>query len=147
MEFARCRKIPTFEGYLNMTKQKHIDHWLNSAEKDWEIMEYLLKGKKYVHALFFGHLYLEKLAKALWVKNRDENIPPKIHNLLKLLKEGDIELIQEQQMFLLKLNQYQIEGRYPEDIDKLYKFTNSKIATEYLNEIKKLKKCFLKMMQ
>jgi HEPN domain-containing protein len=129
-----------------MTKQKHIDHWLNSAGKDWEIMEYLLKGKKYVHALFFGHLYLEKLAKALWVKNKAENIPPKIHNLLKLLKEAAIELTQEQQMFLLKLNQYQIEGRYPEDIDKLYKFTNSKLASEYVNEIKKLKKCFLKMM-
>jgi hypothetical protein len=48
-----------------MTKQVHIDYWLKSAEKDWEIMEYLMKGGKFVHALFFGHLYLEKLTKAL----------------------------------------------------------------------------------
>ena len=75
-----------------MTKQQHIDYWMSSAEKDWEIIEYLLKGKKYVHALFFGHLYLEKSAKALWVKNNTENIPPKIHNIVKLLKESDIEL-------------------------------------------------------
>jgi len=139
--------MTTFERYFNMTKQEHIEHWLKSAEKDWDIMEYLLKGKKHVHALFFWHLYLEKLAKALWVKNKIENIPPKIHNLLKLLKEANVDLIDEQQIFLLKLNQYQIEGRYPEDIDKLYKFTNSKLATGYVNEIKKMKKCFLKMMQ
>ena len=109
-------------------------------------MEYLLKGKKYVHALFFGHLYLEKLAKTLWVINGTENIPPKTHNLLKLLNEAGVELEESQQVFLLKLNQYQIEGRYPEDIDKLYKFTNSKLTAEYIKEIKKLKKCFLEKM-
>jgi HEPN domain-containing protein len=130
-----------------MTKQEHIDYWLKSAEKDWEIMEFLMKGGKFVHSLFFGHLYLEKLAKALWVKNNTENIPPKIHNLLKLLKSAKIEVTEEQQLFMLILNKYQIEGRYPDDIEKLYKFTNKKLATEYLKSIKELKKCFLKMMQ
>jgi len=131
---------------LAMTKQTHINHWLTSAQKDWEVMEYLLKGKKYVHALFFGHLYLEKLAKALWVINGTENIPPKTHNLLKLLNESGVKLDENQQIFLLKLNQYQIEGRYPEDIDKLYKFTNAKLTAEYIKEIKNLKKCFLEKM-
>jgi HEPN domain-containing protein len=129
-----------------MTNQKHIDYWLKSAEKDWEIMEYLMKGGKYVYSLFFWHLYLEKLTKALWVKNNDENVPPKIHNLLKLLKDAEIEITEEQQLFILKLNKYQIEGRYPEDIEKLHKFTNKKLSEEYVKSIKELKKCFLKRM-
>ena len=129
-----------------MTKRKHIDYWVQSATKDLETMEYLMKGRKYVHALFFGHLNLEKLCKAIWVINNNDNIPPKTHNLLKLLKEANIILDDSQQLFLLKLNQYQIEGRYPEDIGKLYKITDKSLATQYIKEIKKLKKCFLDKM-
>jgi len=130
-----------------MTKQKHIRYWLDSAEKDREVMEYLMKGRKYVYALFFGHLYLEKLCKALWVINNKDDIPPKTHNLLKLLKEAGVIMDEKQQVFLLKLNQYQVEGRYPEDIDRLYKITNNKLATQYIIEINKIKECFIEMMQ
>jgi|ERR1035437_827004 HEPN domain-containing protein len=121
-----------------MSKQKHIDHWLSSADKDWEVLLYLMKGRKYVHALFFGHLYLEKLSKALWVQSNTENYPPKTHNLLKLLNEAKIVLEEEDQLFLLKLNKYQIEGRYPEDIENLYAITHKELATEYIKTIKQL---------
>ncbi|HTB06648.1 MAG TPA: HEPN domain-containing protein [Bacteroidia bacterium] len=130
-----------------MNKKDHIKYWKESAAKDLEVMNYLMKGGKYVHALFFGHLYLEKLCKALWVANNTENIAPKWHNLLKLLKEANVDLDESQQVFLLKLNQYQIEGRYPEDIKKLYKLTTKALANEYIKEIKSLKKCFLGKMR
>lgn len=55
-------------------EDKHISYWVKSAENDWEVLLYLLKGKKYVYALFFWHLYLEKLCKALWVKQNKEGI-------------------------------------------------------------------------
>ncbi|MBI4929434.1 MAG: HEPN domain-containing protein [Bacteroidetes bacterium] len=121
-----------------MSKQKHIDHWLASADKDWDVLLHLIKGKKYVHALFFGHLYLEKLSKALWVQNNSENHPPRTHNLLKLLNEANVSLGENDQLFLLKLNKYQIEGRYPEDIEKLYAITHKELATEYIKTIKQL---------
>lgn len=124
-----------------MTKQEHIDYWIKSSVKDLETMKFLSKGKRYVHALFFGHLYLEKICKALWVKNNKDNYPPKVHNLLTILKQADIVLDEDDQLFLLKLNQYQIEGRYPEDIEKLYAVTNSKLTTEYIAKIKTIAKC------
>jgi len=130
-----------------MNKQKHIDYWLASAEKDVEVMQYLLAGKKYVQGLFFGHLYLEKLLKALWVKNNEENIAPKTHNLLKLLSEGNVKLEEGNEMFLLKLNLYQIEGRYPEDLEKLYAVTNKELADEYVLKINEIKKCLLEKLQ
>lgn len=104
-------------------------------------MNYLFKGKRYVHSLFFGHLYIEKISKALWVKNNHENYPPKIHNILSLLKRAEINLDEDQQIFLLKLNRYQIEGRYPEDIEILYKITKKELATAYINQIKTIAKC------
>lgn len=121
-----------------MSKQKHIDHWLASADKDWGVLLHLIKGKKYVHALFFGHLYLEKFSKALWVQNNSENHPPRTHNLLKLLNEANVTLNENDQLFLLKLNKYQIEGRYPEDLEKLYAITHKELATEYIKTIKQL---------
>ena len=73
-----------------MDKREHIDYWLKIAEKDLDMMKYLEEGKRYVQALFFGHLYLEKIAKALWVANNLENVPPKTHNLLKIIKEANL---------------------------------------------------------
>jgi HEPN domain-containing protein len=130
-----------------MSKQKHIDHWLSSADKDWDVLLHLMKGRKYVHALFFGHLYLEKISKALWVQNNTENYPPKTHNLLKLLNEANIVLSEEDQLFLLKLNKYQIEGRYPEDIETLYTITHKELATEYTKTIKHLQLWLRKQLQ
>ena len=36
-----------------MDKKEHIDYWLRIAEKDEDMMSYLLDGRKYVHALSF----------------------------------------------------------------------------------------------
>jgi len=130
-----------------MDKREHIDYWLKIAEKDQDMMAYLVAGRRYVQALFFGHLYLEKIAKALWVKNNIENIPPKTHNLLKIIKEAGLDLPTEDQAFLIKLNQYQIESRYPEDIDKLYKITDKYLTEEYFNKIDLIDKCLRKKMQ
>ena len=129
-----------------MDKQENIDYWLRIAEKDRDMITYLMEGKRYVQALFFGHLYLEKIAKALWIKNNAENVPPKTHNLLKIIKESYLNLADDDQTFLIKLNQYQIESRYPEDIDKLYKITDKELTEEYLNKITQIEKCLREKM-
>ncbi len=126
-----------------MTKQEHIDYWLKSAKEDLETMNYLFDGGRYLHALFFGHLYIEKLSKALWVKNNDSNIPPKIHNILNLLKQANIQLDEAQNIFLLKLNRYQIEGRYPEDINNLSSITTKQLTLEYIESVKSIGVCLI----
>jgi len=93
-----------------MTKKEHIEYWLKSSDKDFDTMNYLFKGRRYVHSLFFGHLYIEKICKALWVKNNKENYPPKIHNILIILTQAETTLDEEHLLFLLKLTQYQVNG-------------------------------------
>jgi HEPN domain-containing protein len=126
-----------------MTKEEYIEYWLKSSKDDLGTMKYLFKGKRYVHALFFGHLYIEKISKSLWIKNNKENYPPRIHNILTILQQAKIILDEEYLLFLLKLNQYQVEGRYPEDIEKLYKITNRKLTLQYITTIKTIAQCLL----
>jgi HEPN domain-containing protein len=124
-----------------MTKEEHINYWLSSAVKDEDMMQYLFEGKRYVQALFFGHLYLEKVCKSVWVATNLGNVPPKTHNLLKLISEGNIKLSVADQAFLLKLNQYQIESRYPENIERLYSITDERLVKDYFKHINEIDKC------
>ncbi len=59
-----------------MNKQDYIQYWKASAEKDWRRVNLLFKNRDFVFALFCAHLTLEKLLKAHWVKDNNENYPP-----------------------------------------------------------------------
>ena len=88
-----------------------------------------------------------KLCKTVWVQNNTENHPPRTHNLLKLLNEAKVSLSEDDQLFLVKLNKYQIEGRYPEDIENLYAITHKLLVTEYIKKIKQLQLWLRKQLQ
>ena len=110
-----------------LTKDEHIAHWLKSSEDDEITMYSLFKDGRYTHSLFFGHLYLEKICKALWVRNNNGNTPPFIHNLLKLLPTEGAGLSDEDMLFLDDLNRYQLSGRYPEYTFSLKKANNKRL--------------------
>ena len=72
-------------------KQELINYWIKSYDYDFEASEDLCKSGKYSHALFFGHLAVEKILKALFVKINDD-YPPRTHNLMMLTK-NNIDLL------------------------------------------------------
>jgi|ERR1022692_4856951 AbiV family abortive infection protein len=111
-----------------MTKKEFIQYWVDSAQKDWQASEVLYKGKSYVHALFFAHLTLEKLSKAHWVKNHISNHPPRIHNLIFIIDKTILKPNDEQRAFLEKINAFQLEGRYPDYNNMIYR-TSDKVFT------------------
>ena len=129
-----------------MTKQQHIDYWINTAEEDWITVGILFDGKRYLHALFWAHLVLEKLAKAHWVKNNEGNTPPKIHNLTTLLKQANVDLGEERMRFLLNYNNFQLSTRYPDYLNKIYKSCTKQIAESQFEQVKEIRKCLLKML-
>ena len=96
-----------------MTKEQHIAYWLKISEDDELTMHLLFKDGQYTHSLFFGHLYLEKICKALWVKNNNGNIPPFIHNLVKLLPEKNTGLSEKDISFLNKTERVSAVGQIP----------------------------------
>jgi HEPN domain-containing protein len=121
------------------TKEEHINYWLNQAEDDWEAVDTLFKGKKYLQSLFFSHLVIEKICKALWIKYNLQNIPPRTHNLNFILSQTPLKLSEEQSEFLLNLNRFQLEGRYPEYITKIQEICSFDFTHEMLTRTKEIK--------
>jgi len=126
-----------------MTKQEHIAWWKLTAAKDWEAVDSLFKGKNYVQALFWAHLVLEKLLKAHWIKDNISDNPPKTHNLIILIEQIRLELDEPAKRFLEKMNDFQLEGRYPEYINNIYKIYRKKQTAIILEKVKELRSCLL----
>lgn len=105
-------------------KGNHISNWIEQAEDDWQAVNALFKGKNYLQSLFFGHLVIEKLCKALWIKHNVSNIPPRTHNLLYILSKVPINVPEDKSELLLKLNRFQLESRYPENINEIKNICN-----------------------
>lgn len=79
---------------------KHIEYWKRGADSDLDTAELLINGKKYLEGLFFCHLTIEKILKALIVKNTG-NIAPKSHNLNYLSDLAAIKLTDDQSLLWL----------------------------------------------
>ena len=130
-----------------MTKEQYIDYWINTAKNDWTTVEALFETKRYLHTLFWAHLVLEKLAKAIWVKNHQENIPPKVHNIVWLLEESNVTLTNEDITFLEVFNRFQLSTRYPDYLRKIEKICTKELTETQLEKVKEIKQCLLKMLQ
>ena len=95
----------------------------------------MYKSGVYLQTLFFAHLHIEKLCKALWVKNNENNTPPKVHNLVRILDDAKITYSGEQMDFMITLNSFQLEGRYPDYVNNLYKIYKKKKTAEILEQV------------
>jgi HEPN domain-containing protein len=94
-----------------------------------------LYGKNYLQSLFFAHLVIEKLCKSIWIKYNTENVPPRTHNLIYLLLSTPITLTEEQSEFLLALNRFQLEGRYPDYMTKMNNICNQEFTQSMINSV------------
>jgi hypothetical protein len=96
-------------------------------------------GRQKVRSLsFFVHLTVEKVCKAIWVSANQSNVPPKTHNLIFIISQTPVELNEAQKVFLLELNRFQIEGRYPEDIVQLNRICTPEFTSNKISEAKTL---------
>ena len=94
-----------------MTKDEIIKFWIESSDKDYESMLNMYKIKEYSYALFVGHLAIEKLLKANYVKNNGINIP-RIHDLEKLANSACLKLTENHANELQDITKFNIGVRY-----------------------------------
>ncbi|MEK7398161.1 MAG: HEPN domain-containing protein [Candidatus Poribacteria bacterium] len=90
---------------------KQIKYWQEEAKEDWDVALELVGNNRFRHGLFFAHLALEKMLKALVCKET-RDLAPKIHNLLHLTQLANISLTSNQSNILTEMNSFNIEGRY-----------------------------------
>ena len=126
-----------------MGKEEQIQHWIKTAEVDWATAEDLLKLKRFLHALFFFHLVIEKLLKAHWVKDNPGDFPPYSHNLEFIYGNTQVELSAEFVDELRALNHWNLEGRYPDYLNKISKQADEKYTLAKYENTKKIRKCLL----
>lgn len=125
---------------MNEKQKKRFEFWKRSSEEEIKAASVLLKNKKLRQALFFVHLSLEKILKALVIKKKGEH-PPITHNLKYLAEQIELELSEDMENFLIEATAFNIEARYPdEETPPLeYKYVKEKYK-EALEALKWLRK-------
>jgi HEPN domain-containing protein len=96
---------------------KQIAFWRESAKEDWDVARHLVDHGRTRHGLFFAHLALEKILKALVCKH-SQDLAPRLHNLSRLAELTALALETQKIEILAEMNAFQIEGRYPESLTK-----------------------------
>ena len=96
-----------------MDVNKQIGYWVTGAEEDFAAAQTLFEKGHLRHSLFLAHLAVEKMLKAHVIKQTND-IPPRIHNLIRLAEIARLKLQPQQEQFLREFGIYQLEGRYPD---------------------------------
>lgn len=94
--------------------QKTIDYWLEEAEEALKVADHLFEKKDFSYSLFFGHLAVEKIIKAIYVQKRNEHAP-QIHNLVRLAEQAGIVLTADHKEMLIIVTAFNLESRYPDE--------------------------------
>ncbi|MFH1260091.1 MAG: HEPN domain-containing protein [Elusimicrobiota bacterium] len=121
-----------------MTIKDHLDYWLNSAEYDFNTALTLFKNKQYAWCLFIGHLVLEKTLKAIWVRDNNNKVPPKTHNLVVIAEGTKLKISDEIKLEFLDINDFNIETRYPDYRLEFYKRCDKKFTEIKFKIIKEM---------
>jgi HEPN domain-containing protein len=99
--------------------KKEIDLWMGQARYDLDAAHAMLESKRYLYVLFCCQQAVEKMIKAIIVKHTQE-LPPRLHNLMRLTETAGLEVTEERARFLRELSAYYIQTRYPEEITEMY---------------------------
>ncbi len=129
-----------------MYKETLINYWVETANRDYNTMLNLFKSKDYHWSLFMGHLVIEKLLKAIYVKNVDNN-PPRIHDLLRLSEKAQIYTTEVQKDELDLVTTFNINARYPDYKQSFYKKCDYDFTMSNIEKIKELRAWLLLILE
>jgi len=118
-----------------LDKRKLINYWIKGSDDDYQTMMAMYESKRYNWSLFIGHLMIEKLFKAYFVKVNSD-YPPYLHNLLRLAELSNLELSEDKKEELATITAFNLNARYDD-----YKMSFKKRCTPEFTEkwIEKLK--------
>ena len=119
-------------------KQKIIDHWVIGSDDDHDTMIAMYDTHRYSWSLFLGHLTIEKLLKAYFVKVK-KDYPPFTHNLLKLAKDSGLELSDELKINLTTITAFNLNTRYDDYKRSFQKKCTPTFTLDWVNKIIKLR--------
>ena len=115
--------------------EKIYQYWLSSSDKDYEVLLNLFQSRHYQWALFLGHIVMEKLFKAYFVKRFGAHAPYS-HDLRLLAKKCEIELSDDMALQLDVITSFNINARYDSFKEDFQKRCTPEFSNEWMNNIK-----------
>lgn len=104
-------------------------------------MQVLHESNKNSYCLFFGHLTIEKLIKAIYAKkNKSAPYAPKSHDLLYLAEKAEIELTERQEDLLDIITKFNMNARYDDYKKEFYKKCTNEYTGEQIKNIEEVRK-------
>jgi len=116
---------------------KIFKHWIETSDDDFNTMLVLFRSKSYYWALFMGHIAIEKLLKARFVKH-NQNHAPFTHNLYRLAELSGLEISEEQAEWLFKITTFNLNARYDDYKKEFYNLCTVDFTKEWIEKIKNL---------
>ena len=127
---------------LIMTRDEIIKYWLDGSGENYKSSQNMFKTKEYTWSLFIGHLSIEKLLKAIYVKEVDVNVP-RTHDLYKIALKTGLALTEEQKDDLQYITLFNIEARYEEYKKDFSQKCTKCYVQDNLHKISELRKWLL----
>ena len=129
-----------------LNKDQLIKYWIDGAEDDFETMTAMFDSKRYSWSLFIGHLMIEKLLKAYFVKLYATHAPY-THNVIFLAEKCKLEVNAKRLNFLEKINEFNLECRYPGEKYELKKKTNKRMVVSNLKNVEEFRNWILTQLK
>ena len=120
-------------------KNKLLEFWLESAEKDFQTMLDLKRTGHNHWALFMGHLVIEKLAKALFVKINKAQ-PPLLHDLRRIIEKTGVTIEPDRRKVLDGITRFNLRARYDDYKHSFYRLCTDEFTDHWIEKIKESKK-------
>ena len=136
MQKAKNNKNP--EDKPPIDKKFIMEYWITMSDTDFDTMNDLFQIKRYNWALFIGHLVIEKLLKACFVKYHTQH-PPLIHDLLKLALKSNLPLSEKQKLVLDTATTFNINARYDDYKLAFYKKCTKEYTGQWIEQITDLR--------
>lgn len=114
---------------------KIVKHWIETSDGDFNTMLTLFSSKQYHWALFMGHITIEKLLKAYYVKQKNAHAPF-THNLYRLAELSDLEISEEYAEWLFKITTFNLNARYDDYKKEFYTMCTADFTKEWIEKIK-----------
>ena len=124
---------------------KIVKHWIETSDNDFEAMLTLYQSRIYHWALFMGHISIEKLLKAYFVKKNLEHAPF-THNLYRLAELSGLEISEEYTEWLFKITTFNLNARYDDYKKEFYVMCTVDFTKNWIEKIKILQQWIKQML-
>jgi len=119
--------------------ERLVSHWVESSDRDFQTMNNLYHSKDYSWSLFIGHLVIEKLLKAVHIKNKHEH-PLPIHDLTRIADKAGIVCTVDTLNLFDTLTTFNINARYEDVKQSFYQKCTREFTKTWIEHIIVLRK-------